>query len=147
MRHIKRRKEKPQAMLLLKKKQKMRSNIKIFYISLAQIRISLIPLLIRDNLLMEKGMVMELSRISHIYIYIYIYYIDRAAGSIYMGHWADNQRSGKGSMIRNDGIRYYGDWKKDFIVGKGILSKFHGKEYYCGEVFKGMKRGKGEMKW
>ena len=56
----------------------------------------------------------------------------KVAGSIYIGSWKDNKKSGKGKMKYYDGAIYTGEWKNDDYHGRGTLIETDGK------IFKGI---------
>ena len=63
-------------------------------------------------------------------------------GEIYIGQWKDNQKKGKGTLLKDNKIIYEGDFDFDTPDGFG-KSYYENGNYFIGQFIDGKKHGKG----
>ena len=68
-------------------------------------------------------------------------------GNYYIGDLLNGKAKGKGEMFMINKFKYIGDFEDDLPCGKGILENFEDNSLYEGEIFFGIKEGKGKIKF
>ena len=67
-------------------------------------------------------------------------------GYIYNGQFLNNKKEGYGTLIWNDGQKYWGEFKNNQMNGYGII-EYPGEIFYQGEIRNGRMEGFGEFFW
>jgi len=67
-------------------------------------------------------------------------------GSVYIGEWKNERRSGSGKLVEKDGTVYEGEWRNDIPYGYGKKTFSNG-TYYIGGIKGSSREGWGEFFW